>query len=387
MQGISSKSAQLTHSLTHQDLETNAAMPLINKKTDFLKEFLDSLNDSERNDVKIVATDGEIAANRSVLSIKSQYFRSMFSQNSTFVESETGAVKMPYSKAVLEKVVLYLYSGVMDCQDMSLKLLMDLIEVLDMMNLSMECATVEGFTIDNIKKGTFSLYFCLLCLNDCSKMGLTTVGETLIVHLGQNFLPISQMEVFEVGVLSEEMIVTLLEEKKEDKAQTIFRFKTFSSWLSANSMEDEVKHHTLQSLDFSHFTSKELATEVRKSGLYSTDQIIERMQLLYEAKEEDLEERRIECEQLKKAKISQDGSFRAKVLENDQMKKDLEERRIVCEQLQNEKISQDEQLQKERNQIKKDIKGIKKYIKNFRYDPYNQLQHFPFPLPHFPFTR
>ena len=345
-QGISGKSAQLSNSLTHQD--TNATMPLINKSNDFYKDFLDSLNDSERNDVKIVATDGEIAANRTVLSIKSQYFRSMFSQNSTFVESETGAVKMPYSKAVLEKVVLYLYSGVMDCQDMSLKLLMDLIEVLDMMNLSMESATVEGFTIDNIKKRKFLLSSCLLYLNDCSKMGLTTVGETLIVHLGQNFLSISQMEVFEVGVLSEEMIVTLLEEKKEDKAQTFFRFKIFSSWLSANSMEEEVKHETLQSLDFSHFTSKELATEVRKSGLYSTDQVVERMQLLYEVKAEDLEERRIECEQLQKEKIFQDGCFRA----------NLEARRIENDQLKKEKISQEEK----NDQMKRDIKRIKNYM-------------------------
>ena len=46
-------------------------------------------------DVKIICTDGEIAANKSILGMRSQYFRSMFSANNNFVERKTVSVKMP----------------------------------------------------------------------------------------------------------------------------------------------------------------------------------------------------------------------------------------------------------------------------------------------------
>ena len=45
-----------------------------------------------------------------------------------------------------------------------------------------------------------------------------------------------------------------------------------------------MKEEVLETLDFDHFTTKELASEVRKSGLYPADKIIERMAQLYENK-------------------------------------------------------------------------------------------------------
>ena len=46
----------------------------------------------------------------------------------------------------------------------------------------------------------------------------------------------------------------------------------------------QVKEEVLETLDFDHFTAKQLASEVRKSGLYPSDKIIERMAQLYENK-------------------------------------------------------------------------------------------------------
>ena len=60
-------------------------------------------------------------------------------------------------------------------------------------------------------------------------------------------------------------------------------------WLSVNSVEAEVKEEFLQTLDFDHFTIKELASDVRKSELYSADKIIERMENLFEMKNMEFE--------------------------------------------------------------------------------------------------
>ena len=64
---------------------------------------------------------------------------------------------------------------------------------------------------------------------------------------------------------------------------------TLVTWLSLNSVDDEVKEEFLQTLDFDHFTSKELASDVRQSGLYAAGKIIERMENLFEMKNMEFE--------------------------------------------------------------------------------------------------
>ena len=103
-------------------------MPLLNDKLEVSRDLLAHLEDPDFSDVKIEASDGEVSANRTILSLRSQYFRSMFSANNNFVESSTGRVKLPYPKAVIAKVVIYLYSGEMDCADMALRSLLDLLD-------------------------------------------------------------------------------------------------------------------------------------------------------------------------------------------------------------------------------------------------------------------
>ena len=56
-------------------------------------------------------------------------------------------------------------------------------------------------------------------------------------------------------------------------------------------LKDSSKDKTLIDLDLTlnHFTHKELASlDVRKSGLYNIDKIMERMDQLYETKDSDL---------------------------------------------------------------------------------------------------
>merc|ERR1711981_405584 len=102
------------------------------------------------------------------------------------------------------------------------------------------------------------------------------------------------------------MIRRLLQEKKEERSQTILRLNILTTWLSVNSMDAQVKEEVLETLDFDHFTTKELASDVRKSGLYDADKIIERMEQLFENKNREFEtlsakekETRMERDQLR----------------------------------------------------------------------------------------
>ena len=71
-------------------------------------------------------------------------------------------------------------------------------------------------------------------------------------------------------------VIRLLLEKREEKSQTIFRLKTFALWLTVNSMDEAAKSEVLKLFNFEDFTFKELNSDVRKSGLFPVDKIMDR---------------------------------------------------------------------------------------------------------------
>ena len=204
-------------------------------------------------------------------------------------------------------MVIYLYSGKMDGDDLALWSLLDLMELLNMINLPSESSVVEAYTLKNITNGKYAMPDCLKSLDDCSKIGLKSVGKTLLTHLGRNFINIC--EVTEMGELSYEMLTRLLQEKKGVETKATLRIKTLLFWLKVNSqkLSEESKDKTLKTMYFvlEHFTHRELASsDVRMSDLYDIDEIMERMDQLFKTlreemieKEDTLEERETEIKQ------------------------------------------------------------------------------------------
>ena len=215
----------------------------------FTKALLSSRNKPEFCDIKIKTNDGEIAASKFILTIRSEYFRLMFSNN--FVESSSGTVKLPYSKFVVDKVIIYLYTGEMVFRDPKLRVLLNVLDLLRMMNLSEEFKQLERYTSDLIFRGKLPLSDCLKNLDKSAKMRMEKVGENLMKHLRNSMDELCKME--DVGVLSEAMIFKLLQEEEDDgdetsdeeyteeglkerqeeraeerKAKTLFRFQIFA---------------------------------------------------------------------------------------------------------------------------------------------------------------
>lgn len=282
---------------------------LLQDATQVTKDLLAHLQDPEFNDIKIVALDGEVPANKIILSMRSEYFCSMFSANNNFVESSSSSAKLPYSKIVVEKALIYLYSGEMDCADMALRSLMDILELLNLMNLPSKYSVVEAFTLKNITNGKYPLSDCLKSLDDCSKMGLQSVGANLLTHLDENLIKICKMT--EVGKLSYAMAKRLIKEKEGAEHKSILRLKTLLTWLEVTSqkLNKERIDKTLKKLDLGleHFTHRELtSSDVRKSGLYDIDKIMERMDQLFETQEETLEEKENEIDEMQDLLVKSD---------------------------------------------------------------------------------
>ena len=194
----------------------------LNNMEDVIEDLVSNWQNPVFCDVKIICSDGEIPANKTILGMRSQYFLSMFSSNNNFVESQDGIVKLPHSKVVMEKLVTFLYSGQLDCEDLGLGSMLDLLGLFDLINLSKELKILTEYTVKKINEGNFTFSDCLGNLEFSSMLGLVGVGKALLAHLGKNFLNISKLT--EVGSLSEDMMRRLLQENKEDGSQTILRY-------------------------------------------------------------------------------------------------------------------------------------------------------------------
>ena len=94
------------------------------------------------------------------------------------------------------------------------------------------------------------------------------------------------------------MIILLLQEKNGDSSQTISRFRTFVTWLSVNSMDIDIKDKVLKTLNFEDFTFKEFSSDVRKSGLYSTEKIMERYEELGCKREQEILRKELELKMI-----------------------------------------------------------------------------------------
>ena len=81
------------------------------------------------NNVSIVCDDGEVSANMEILAVRSDFFSSGFT-NPGFMESQEKRLRMKgCSKAAMEAVKAYLYTGEMDFKQLELSTLLYIMNV------------------------------------------------------------------------------------------------------------------------------------------------------------------------------------------------------------------------------------------------------------------
>ena len=153
----------------------------------FVEDIVKILERGSLNDAKIKLSDGEIVANRDILMARSEYFATMFSNNK-FVEGETSSVDMSYfRKAVMEKIINFLFSGEMTITQMALEQLLELTHATDMMLLTKLKEKVEDYFKDevivNSRKNVKFLAELIEGIKVADQYNLTDIKETITVEL------------------------------------------------------------------------------------------------------------------------------------------------------------------------------------------------------------
>ena len=287
---------------------------VVDRKDKFISDIMAMITNGTSNDVKIVMKDGEILANKDVLSARSDYFATMFS-NTKFVEGETSHVTFNNcSKVIMEKIFQYLFSGNVKLHDLSLRDLVKMMNMTTMMLLDDLKADIQQYLLEVIPKSGLncgSLPDLVESLMLTEQFKLDTIKKTLITELYSSLGGLSHIpDVVKNSDALKNLPYNLLNDiywgpDKEDEDEDRLPddkdcFDAFVFWLSENDCTDEEKENIKDFIDFQVFSVEVLLTEIKKSGLYPIDEIDERVLEICRNQDEEMENMKHDLRQVMK---------------------------------------------------------------------------------------
>jgi len=266
----------------------------------FDEDILKMLERGSSNDVKIKLSDGEINANKDILIARSDYFATMFS-NDKFIEGETNKVDMSHcSKAVMERIIKFLFIGVVAFHDLSLPQLLELSHNSDMMLLIRFKDEVVNFVKSELRKcglgeTEFNFQELILALKCAHQYKadpdiITLINEDLVYGLW-DISNDEEIESFKTLPFNWLKDIFTIDSTYLSFLNTKQRFDSFIIWLSENEATEDQKKEIVKFFYFEEFTVKELITSVRDSGLYPTSKIDERVLELFKNQGDLLKEK------------------------------------------------------------------------------------------------
>ena len=265
----------------------------LNHKSKLSANLLKLYKNGSSNDVKIILQDGEICANKDILSCQSKYFATTFS-NMDFIEGKSREVSLyQFDKITLEPVIEYLFSGEMDLKRFKLEILLDMMHVSRYLDIDDELFNeIETYIKHKISMGISSMDYMNEVIN-----GFCAIERYKIENLRQDFIcdiyfclavfdkfmesSIQSFQNFTVDMIKE-VILFKYDPEVHRPLEDHFphptakdRFEAFLSWYSKNDQDcsDNDKQLILDSFDLDDFTGKDLMTVVKTSGMFSEESV------------------------------------------------------------------------------------------------------------------
>ena len=255
-----------------------------------ISDLMNMIVTGTSNDVKIVLEDGEIYANKDVLSARCAYFATCFSNNKIkFIEGETSSVTFSHcSQIIMEKIIKYLFSGEMKLDDL---LLADLLKMMNMTKMIMLDNLLEDVQIflakyiedSGVNLGTLPELVNGLILAEQFKLEIAK--DAIVLELVRSLKDIPHIpDVVLNWEAFKNLPVNLVKDIfLTDDCGGVFpsskqRLDAFVFWLTENECSDDDKRIITDSFNFCAFKVVELLTDVRSSaGLYSMEKIDRRV--------------------------------------------------------------------------------------------------------------
>ena len=337
---------------------------VVSRRDGFISDIMKMIVNGSSNDVKIILQDGEIMANKDIISARCEYFATMFSNNEVkFIEGETNSVDMSFCrKVVMEKIIAFLYIGDVELHDLSLAHLMELMHMSDMMLLEDLVADTEKFMLgflpdSGVNYGSIPELVEGLMLAEQFK--LETIKDALLLELFLSLKDIPHIpevvencEAFKCLPVSLLKAILLHDDARERTVgDSKERLNAFVFWLSENECSEEDRWEITDSFNFEEFTADELLTDVRKSGLYSIEKIDTRLKELFDDQKKSLVDKDKRFRTLKSYYISEKREAENQEKIATQLKLALNNEKQKTEDLEKSIKEKDYEIEKREDQV------------------------------------
>jgi len=282
---------------------------VVNRQSDVINNLMKMLELGSSNDITIVLSDGEVKANKDVLCASSDYFATMFS-NAAFNECKNGIVPMKdVRKVVMEGLLKFLFSGVLDLKGFEIKDLLELMNLSRFMFLPNLFSDIELYLVSNLDKircPTHEFYeaFSLVYKFRLEGVKSSFMKEIKILHeiRGENdvdFLNFTSDMVYDVLKPSDE----------EDELSLQTKFKAYNFWYcySSSKCTQEDKDKFLALFPLKKFSGKDLLEIVKKSNLYSDELIDGRLIEVMDKYEEEIRELQLKNQEEREKRMKLEG--------------------------------------------------------------------------------
>ena len=152
-------------------------MSIINHQGKVANYVTKMLEDDSFHDVTIVCDNGEVRANKGILCANSKYFSGLFNNN---VMNAYMPMNVPTTQDAMELVIKYLYTGKIESKEFTLKEILDLLKLLELMGEGDLFSEVESFILNKIRNKEFSHEKLLLNASTSEKFKFENITEVVL---------------------------------------------------------------------------------------------------------------------------------------------------------------------------------------------------------------
>ena len=239
------------------------------------------------NDVQFSLRDGTVRANSVILSMSSDYFATMIS-NDKFIEGQTKDIPMKEygTKKAMESIVEYIYSGKMNLTNQGLETLLEILNIAEMMLMKTNklSSSIEKYIkeiVPHVNFGSLVRGFMLV-----DRYGLENIRKIFVHNLYFAAADEDQDLIFNdenretFKQLPLKMVKEIITYKYEDLTLKKWKIPTtkerlnyFMIWYSTNKANGEDMKIIVDSFNLGDFSGPELLTVVKQTGLFSVEEI------------------------------------------------------------------------------------------------------------------
>jgi len=276
----------------------------VNHEAKLVENITKLMTKDSFNDVRIRLSNGvQVDANKVILAAMSTFFNEKLQENVTKDQFREIDLEISSTKEMLELVMKYFYTGKMDFETLSLKDLLDLMNLLKFLDLEV-FSGVEEFTKEKIENGDFSLEKLLILSSTAEAYKFDDIVFAIQAYLDENVSDISKLP--EVKYLSSDTLEWLVQycedcfDEDYDIERYFPRFQTMASWMESNEVEEDLKTTLLSFFDLERFTNSQLMSSVRESKLFAESSILDVLSKKVTNLEEEIGELKEEKKKLQK---------------------------------------------------------------------------------------